>query len=182
MTTTALLIIDVQRALCVGPEAAFRVADVIARINDLSQRARASGAPVVLVQHDDDGPLRFGTSGWELADGLVTSVSDLRVRKQTTNSFHNTALRDVLQERQVSRLVICGLQTDFCVDTTTRQALPLGYRIVLAADAHSTIDGAIPAAQIIAHHNHIFRNITSFGPVIEVTASAEVTFTEAPHV
>jgi len=174
--TTALLIIDVQRALCVGDEAAFQVAEVLARINELSARARAAGAPVVLIQHDDEGPMRFGTSGWELADGLVTASTDLRVRKQTTNSFHKTALQEVLQERQVSRLVICGLQTDFCVDTTTRQALPLGYRVVLAADAHSTIDGAIPAPQIIAHHNHIFRNLTSFGPVLEVTPSAAVSF------
>jgi len=104
--TTALLIVDVQRALCVGDEAAFRVDDVLARINGLSARARACGAPVVLIQHEDDGPLRFGTSGWALADGLVTSASDVRVRKQTTNAFHNTALQEVLQERQVSRVVI----------------------------------------------------------------------------
>ena len=174
--TTALLIIDVQRALCVGEEAAFQVDAVLARINELSARARASGAPVVVIQHDDDGPLQFGTAGWELADGLVTSADDIRVRKQTTNSFHKTDLHAVLQARQVSRVVICGLQTDFCVDTTARQALPLGYRLVLAADAHSTIDGAITAPQIIAHHNHIFRNITSFGPVIEVTPSSGVRF------
>jgi len=174
--TTALLIIDVQRALTAGPEAALDVDEVLARVNELSARARAAGAPVVVIQHEDDGPMRFGTTAWELADGLVTTESDVRLRKQTTNSFHQTGLHELLQERQVSRLVICGLQTDFCVDTTVRQALPLGYRVVVAADAHSTIDGAIPAAQIIAHHNYIFRNITSFGPVIEVTPSAGVTF------
>jgi isochorismate hydrolase len=81
-----------------------------------------------------------------------------------------------MQERGVSRLVICGLQTEFCVDTTVRQALPLGDSVTLVADAHSTSDGALRAEQVIAHHNRTLRWMTSYGPRMEVKPAAEVAF------
>jgi nicotinamidase-related amidase len=68
------------------------------------------------------------------------------------------------------------LQTEFCVDTTVRQALPLGYSVTLAADAHSTTDGALRAEQVIAHHNRTLRWMTSYGPRMEVKPAAEVVF------
>jgi len=177
--TTALLVIDVQRALSSGDWAAFDVGRVIDNINVLAARARDSGAPVVFVQHEEEGgPFAYGTERWELADGLVVSPDDILVRKTTTNSFHRTNLHEVLQSRGVGRLVVCGLQTDFCVDTTIRQSLPLGYRVIVAADAHSTVDGVLTARQVIDHHNHVFRNITSFGPVIAVTPTVEIAFDE----
>ncbi|HEY0857139.1 MAG TPA: cysteine hydrolase family protein [Albitalea sp.] len=173
--TSALLIIDVQHALCCGEEAAFDIDAVIARINALSSRARAAGMPVILVQHEeDDGPLRFGSAGWALAQRLLSTPEDLRIRKKTPNSFHQTGLRELLQERGVSRLVICGLQTEFCVDTTVRQALPLGFGVALASDAHSTTDGVLRAEQVIAHHNRTLRGMTSYGPRVDVKPAAEL--------
>jgi nicotinamidase-related amidase len=176
--TSALLIIDVQNALCSGDEAAFDIENVIARINLLSAAARAVEAPVLLVQHEEaGGSLTFASEGWQLAAGLRTSPDDLRVRKKTPNSFHETELHTVLQERAVSRLVVCGLQSDFCVDTTVRQALALGYDVVLASDAHSTTDnGILSAAQITAHHNRTLRFMTSFGPRISVMHAREIRF------
>ena len=143
----------------------------------LSGRARASRSPVILIQHEEgDGPLQFDSEGWALAGGLLTAAEDLRVRKRTPNSFHQTDLHRLLQDRSVSRLVICGLQTEFCVDTTVRQALPLGYNVILVADAHSTSKGALRAEQVIAHHNRTLRWMTSYGPRMEVKPAAEVAF------
>ena len=51
--TTALLIIDVQQALCTGPEAVANGETTIASINLLSAHARAAGVPVIFVQHED---------------------------------------------------------------------------------------------------------------------------------
>jgi nicotinamidase-related amidase len=168
--TTALLVIDVQHALCTGRWAAFDIDDVIARINKLSEGARAAKLPVVLVQHEEeDGPLAHGSEGWQLDARLQQDDSDLRIRKRTPNSFHGTDLHGLLQGRGVSRLVVCGLQSEFCVDTTVRQALPLGYDVVLVADAHSTMDTeALSAAQISAHHNETLQHMTSFGPAMAV--------------
>jgi nicotinamidase-related amidase len=175
--TTALLTIDIQHALCSGDDAAFGIDSVIGKANALSGRARASRSPVILIQHEeDDGPLQFGHEGWALAEGLVTAAEDIRVRKRTPNSFHGTELHQLLQDRGVTRVVICGLQTEFCVDTTVRQALPLGYGVTLVSDAHSTSDGALRAEQVIAHHNRTLRWMTSYGPRMEVVPAAEVTF------
>lgn len=175
---TALLIIDVQQALCSGEYGAFEADRVIERINLVSARARAAGAPVVVIQHESaDGLLAYGTEGWKLAVGLDVQPTDIRLRKKATDSFHNTALHAMLQDLGVKRLVICGIQSDFCVDTTTRRALALGYPVTLVSDGHSTVDNEVlTAAQISAHHNVTLANITSFGPRVVPVPANEVLF------
>ena len=141
---TALLIIDMQHALCSGDDAAFGIDNVIEKINALSARARACASPVFLVQHEEgDGPLQFGHEGWALVAGLLTAAEDIRLGKKTPNSFHGTELHRLLQERGVSPVVICGLQTEVCLHTTVRQALPLGYDAPRADAAlvHYTLGG-----------------------------------------
>jgi nicotinamidase-related amidase len=174
--TTALLIIDVQHALCGGAYEAFEAGRVIDRINLVSRRARAAGAPVVVIQHETaSGPFQYDSPGWQLAQGLETEPTDIFVRKKATDSFHNTELQAVLQSRGVTKLAICGLQSEFCVDTTTRRALALGYPVILIADGHSTMsNGVLSAAQISAHHNETLSNITSFGPRATAVAASEV--------
>ena len=128
-----------------------------------------------MIQHESEGgPLDFGTDGRKLAEGLETSPTDIFVRKKATDSFHQTELQALLQEKGTRDLVICGLQSDFCVDTTTRRALALGYPVVLVADGHSTLDNRVlSAAQISAHHNETLTNITSFGPRVRAILASE---------
>jgi nicotinamidase-related amidase len=170
---TALLVVDVQQALCTGEEAAFDIDRVIERINALVAKARSAGAPVVWIQHDEEGgPLQFDSVGWQLAQGLrVDAREDLRVRKTSPDSFNGTGLQQLLNERGVTKLVVCGLQTDCCVNATVRGAAGLGYQVVLAADAHSTVDNGA-AAQVIADHNKALA--TSLGASIAVTPASEV--------
>jgi len=174
--TTALLIIDMQQALCAGDEAAFGIEAVLDRINGLARVARAADAPVVLVQHEEgDGPLQAGTDGWQLVQGLQTAAGDLRLRKTACDSFHKTDLHPLLQQRGVEQLVVCGVQSEFCVDATVRRALSLGYDVTLAADAHSTVDnGVLTAAQITAHHNRTLASLHSFGQRVEAIPAAQV--------
>ena len=164
--STALLIIDVQQGLCEGDSAAFESPQVIARINTASAKARAAGAPVIFIQHESaSGYLEFGSDAWQLAHGLHVEPADLRIRKTTPDSFLRTDLQDVLHQHGVTHLIICGMHTEFCVDTTTRRALALGYPVVLVADAHTSAGNAhLSAAQVIAHHNATLTNISSFGP------------------
>lgn len=174
--TIALLIIDVQHALCSGEYEVFESKRVIERINLVSRKTREAGALVVVIQHEaPDGPLQHGTEGWNLATGLDVQPTDIYIRKQATDSFHNTDLHEILQGHGVKRLVICGLQSEFCVDTTTRRALALGYPVCLVSDGHSTMNNSVlSAAQITAHHNETLANITSFGPRVVAVPSSEV--------
>lgn len=176
--TTALLIIDVQQALCAGEYECYEIARVIDTINDLSARARAANVAVVLIQHEEPGsPFAHGADGWQLAHRLHTSPTDERVRKTTGDAFYQTPVQKLLPREDFERLVICGLQTDYCVNATLRQALQLGYDVVLAGDAHSTVDnGNLAAEDIIAEHNKDWAHLTGSVARIDVKPAAGITF------
>jgi nicotinamidase-related amidase len=175
--TQALLVIDVQHVLCNGDEAAFDINGVIQRINAVAAKARAAGLPVFLIQHEDRGPMQHGSEGWQLDVRLSAQPDDIRVRKTATDSFHHTELQALLLARGVERLVVCGLQSEFCIDSTVRRAVALGYPVVLVSDAHSTIDnGVLTAAQISAHHTTTLAHVDSFGPRVTPVPAAEVRF------
>jgi nicotinamidase-related amidase len=176
--TTALLIIDVQQALCSGEYECFEIGRVIDTINDLSARARNAGVPVVIIQHEEtDGPFVHDSVGWQLPEDLKTSPQDWHVRKTTGDSFYQTNLQKLLPVQDFERLVICGLQTDYCVNATVRQALALGYDVVLAADAHSTVDnGNLTAEDIIAEHNKDLAHLTNAIARIDVIPAQHIPF------
>jgi nicotinamidase-related amidase len=173
---SALLVIDVQQALCTGKYAAFDIERVVARINDVAGKTRAAGAPVIFVQHEADGsPLQHDSAGWQLDERLDVRPTDLRLRKSASDAFHQTDLQALLQSRGIDRLIVCGLQSEFCVDSTVRRALDLGYPVMLVSDAHSTMDnGVLPAAQISAHHNATLRNLDSYAPKVTLATAADL--------
>ena len=173
---TALLIIDVQQGLCEGEGQAFGADGVIARINSVAQRMRQVGLPVVFIQHESGpGYLEHGTPAWQLASGLHTQTGDRFVRKTTPDSFLRTGLHELLQSHGVTDLIICGMHTEFCVDTTTRRALALGYPVTLVEDGHTSAGNAVlTAPQVIAHHNATLTNISSFGPRVRTVPAAAI--------
>jgi nicotinamidase-related amidase len=175
---TALLVIDVQHGLCTGEYAVFEASQLINRINAVSARARAARVPVIFIQHEEAGDvLDYGSPGWQLAAGLVALEGDIYVRKTAPDSFHQTTLDAALRQLAVDSLVICGLQSEYCVDSTTRRALALGYEVVLVADGHSTMDTEIlSASQITRHHTLTLGHLTSFGPRIRAIPASDVTF------
>lgn len=167
---TALLIIDVQSVLFDTIPAPFEAKEVIARINQLSAWARNKAMPVIFIQHEaPNSPMEFGSVDWQLQSDLVRVEGDLFVRKTTPNSFLRTNLKELLDVQNIEHLIICGYASEFCVDTTTRQAAAFGYSIDLVKDAHTTQDKAHASAQFIReHHNQTLSNIKSFG--VEIAA------------
>ncbi|MFC5519403.1 isochorismatase family protein [Polaromonas jejuensis] len=134
-------------------------------MNRVSAKARAAGIPVIFIQHESEaGYLEFGTDAWQLAQGLHTEPSDIRVRKATPDSFLRTDLEAALRARAITDLIICGMHTEFCVDTTTRKAFALGYPVILVEDAHTEGNEYVTPRQVIQHHNATLTNISSFGP------------------
>ena len=73
-----------------------------------------------------------------------------------------------------------GMHTEFCVDTTTRKALALGYPVVLVADGHTSAGNeALSPQQVIAHHNATLTNISSFGPRVKAVPAKELQLSAA---
>jgi nicotinamidase-related amidase len=170
--TTALLVIDVQAGLvqpAVG-EALHDSQGLLARIGGLIAAARDAGLPVIFVRHDGGAgdELQAGTPGWQLHPALGARPGEPVVEKQHADSFRGTNLGALLRQLRVQRLVLCGAQSDYCVDTTCRRAASEGFAVVLAADAHSTVgNGVIDAATIIRHEN---RTLAGFARVADSAA------------
>lgn len=173
---SALLVIDVQQGLFNPPPA--EAEQVLTRINQLSERARRAGVPVIFIQHQTaHEELSAGSAAWRIHQGLQVKPGDHRVDKTTPDSFLRTNLGKLLIAEGVTQLVICGYSTEYCVDTTTRRAAGLGYPVVLAADAHTSHDKPHASGlQIRAHHNATLSSIKSFGVAISAVPTAEVSF------
>lgn len=143
MPAPALIVIDIQRGAFDGVrwhpiDSADRF---IQRANQLVAAAREGGHPVVFVQHCEDTPgelFETGSPQWLLHESLVPAEGEPVVRKYASNAFENTDLHQRLQALGADALVLCGLQSEFCIANTTRGALALGYPVQLAQDAHST--------------------------------------------
>ena len=156
---TALLIIDVQKALFKIPnEPIYQEKQLISNIGGLIDKARKSMTPIVYVQHatQTGGFMEPNTPGWEIHSVISPQKGDIIVSKRTPDSFHETVLKEELDKNGIGRLVITGLQTDYCIDTSCRRAFSLGYEAVLVSDAHSTINSKVlDAEKIVAHHNNV---------------------------
>lgn len=182
----ALLIIDVQNAILAGKATPDRQPMIdgaldatVERLKALKDRASAAGIPVILVQHD--GPaghrLAVGTPGWDIRPEIAPAPGDVVVHKQACDSFFETDLKERLDGLGIDKLVIGGCMSQFCVDTTTRRAVSLGYDVVLVADGHMTGDaGALTYDEIVAHHNATLDGFDAGERVVSVRPSAEITF------
>ena len=172
-SNTAVLVIDVQNDVVA---AAHERDAVVANINEVVAKARAAGAPVVWVQHDDEG-LSAGTDGWKIVPELAPRADELVVFKNFRDSFEATTLEDELDGRGVGKLVVTGAQSDFCVRWTLHSALSRGYDTVLIADAHTTDEQSAagwPGAQIVEHTNAIWQSQADSGCTTTVVAAADL--------
>jgi nicotinamidase-related amidase len=173
MSRTALLVIDVQSALIAS---AGLGSDVVAVIRRLIERARASGAPVIYLQHCHATypPMMKGAAGWHIHADVAPKPGEIVIEKTASDGFYQTRLQAELDRLAIERLIVCGLQTEFCVDTTCRAAFSHGFEIVLAADAHTTTDAVASASIVVQHHNYALANLAHPRGRIAVMPSAEI--------
>lgn len=176
--STALLIVDVQVGLVQLMPAEIQ-GRVLSRIETLLTKARSSGTLVIYIQHDGSKghPLETHTKGWEIHPLLKPADGEPVIRKRESDSFFETTLQPELERRGITRLIISGGMTEYCVDTTCRRATSLGYDVTLASDAHLTRDnGVLSAAQIIAHHNFVLDDFGAGEHVIKAKPTARIIF------
>ena len=172
---TALLVIDMQVGLVAG---AYRAGEVLGTIATLLAKARSSGTTVVYLQHESDEfePLKRGTATWQIHPEIVPAEGELVIPKRASDSFYQTSLRGELEARRVQHLVVTGMMTEACVDTTSRAAISLGYDVTLVEDAHTTWNGRLPAPRIIEHHNATLADLVHPDHIIKVKPAEAVNF------
>lgn len=170
-TKTALLMIDIQNAMFGPDETCHEPARTLANAAALLARARDAGVPVLFVQHcESEGGFVPKSAGWQIHPKVAPRAGEPAIEKWACSSFYKTDLDQRLRTAGVERLVVAGLQSEFCVDTACRVAQTLGYAVTLAGDAHSTFDNPVLTAdKIIAHHNRLLSEIVeSVKPVQEI--------------
>jgi nicotinamidase-related amidase len=106
----------------------------------LIRKARQVGAPIFAVRHTEPqgSPIEPDSPLWQLLTDLeVDAAMDTVFDKTKPSCFFGTGLAERLVEADVSELVVVGMKTQYCIDTTCRIAAKLGFQPVLVADAHT---------------------------------------------
>jgi nicotinamidase-related amidase len=141
--TTALLVIDVQesfRALESWRDAC--APDIAERIGRLVDHARAAGQEVVWILHSEPGsqtPFDPASGHVRLIDGLEPAAGEEVLYKTSHNAFTTTNLAQHLTSWGVTDVVVTGIRTEQCCETTARLASDLGYRVRFVLDATVTM-------------------------------------------
>ena len=158
----ALLVIDMQCMPFVwkdyGGPALWNAEALLENAGRLIARARENHILIIYVMHtESEGSLRAkGQPLWQVHPALAPKPGERLLPKYHADAFYQTELDVLLKEHEVARLILCGVQTEYCVDTTCRSAFAHGYRVTLAGDAHSTFSAPqLTAEQIISHHNNV---------------------------
>ncbi|MEM0538199.1 cysteine hydrolase family protein [Enterobacter sp. FUJ80071] len=171
ISDNALLIIDMQQGLFRGPVSPCSADAVLENIRLLIANARHAQVPVFFARHvgPDDSPFSAQGPLTQLIPELDVKEQDVVFTKRHSSCFRDTELLRELNQRGIKQLVIAGMKTEFCVDTTCRAAPELGFRTILISDAHTTMDNAhLPATDIIAHHNS-----TLAGPFVMLSTAGD---------
>ena len=178
----ALVLIDIQNdyfpggtmELVASETAAHNAAQLLAAF-------RAKALPVVHIQHIANRPgatfFLPGTKGAEFHEAVAPMAGETVFTKHFPNSFRETPLLEHLRALGSPELVIAGMMTHMCVDTTTRAAFDLGFACLLAHDACATkdlaFDGKTAAAQDVqtaymAGLNGIFAKVLSVEELVRL--------------
>ena len=148
----ALLIIDVQNDYFPGGRCElYNTYEAEKRIISLIKESRILQRPIIYIQHINSADRTFfleGTYGCEISERIKPQSEDKVIVKHYPNSFLNTELDSYLKEKEIKKLIVCGMMTHMCVDTTVRAAMDYGYKVDLVADACATKD-LIIAGEVI---------------------------------
>lgn len=170
----ALLILDMQVGLLHGPEKPWGAEALLDNLNSLMNQARGAGAPIFMARHvgPPGSPIEPGSPLTELVAQLPLRGDEVVFEKNRPNAFAGTELAAQLRALGCEGVVVTGMKTQYCVDSTCRAARDVGFDAVLIGDAHSCSDTpALAAAAIIAHHN-----ATLAGPFCRVVTAEQWRF------
>lgn len=142
MKNRALIVIDLQRGafdgvrLSVISEPDRLIGNALALVS----AARMSSMPIIFIQHCEGAGEVFeeGSVQGQLHESLAPLPSEKVLKKYASSAFEKTDLEARLKDLEIKELVLCGLQSEFCVSSTAKSALKLGFGVVVATDGHRT--------------------------------------------
>jgi nicotinamidase-related amidase len=169
----ALVVVDLMAGIFELPEPLHRPDAFLANVGLLLERARESGTPVVYIRHLGPEGSYFapGAPAGRIDERFAPRATEIVVEKRHPDSFQDSKLEAHLRELSIDEIVVCGFASEACVDTTVRGAYARGFKVVLAADAHTTTKNPVlEAEQIVAHHNFVLSRFARLAPADQAFA------------
>ncbi len=171
----ALLLIDIQNDYFPGGAMELVNSSTAGvKAGELLQGFRQRALPIIHIQHISTRPgatfFLPDTVGVQFHESVTPAGGEAVFQKNFPNSFRETPLLEHLRDRQISQLVIAGMMTHMCIDSTTRAAADLGFQCVLAHNACAakalSFDGAAVSAEdvhraFLAALNGLFAKVLS---------------------
>ena len=160
--SVALLVIDMQRHFCDRGSSFFvPKSDVLAeKLRDLVESFGSCNRPIIFTRHIDSDKegnlmLRWWSEKIREDDPMSEVVDTLDVSKGTTvikhqyDGFLNTDLEDILRRKNVRQVVICGVLTNLCCETTARSAFMRGFEVYFVEDGTATFSKEMHEAALL---------------------------------
>jgi len=160
---------------------------VVLRAVQLRDWAKAQRIAMVHIQQISPNPdsalFAAGTEGISIHPLLRPREGETVISKTLPSSFDRTELRGFLETRGITTLVLAGLMTHMCVETTARAALSLGYSIIVAADACASRDLPTYDGQETIGHREVHRNALAAmaDRFADVMTTTEIQHLSPPH-
>ncbi len=156
----ALLIIDVQYGLVKNNP--FNMETVIKNINILAENCRKSNIEIIHFRHCEEKGSEFeiNTPGWEICKELTPKLNEKIIDKNYNSIFKDTKLKAYLEEKGISTLIMTGLQTNYCIDTSCRVGFEFGFKIIIPEETNTTFGNEyITGEKLYLYHNYkIFKD------------------------
>jgi ureidoacrylate peracid hydrolase len=165
---TAVIAIDLQNCFVESsPFAAPSALQVVEKLNALTARYRAPGSMIVWTRHvvrpdhsnvgvlgrtmppAAQGVIDDGTNSAALHSSVAVQANDIVLAKPQFGAFHSTELETILRVRGIDTVVIGGIATNFCCETTAREAHAREFRVLFLNDGTGTFDLADTAGGVI---------------------------------
>jgi bifunctional isochorismate lyase/aryl carrier protein len=182
---TALLVIDMQDYFIDQASHAYipGVEDTVPRIASLIEAFRENGLPVVFTRHvntdEDASALSLWWNDLIRADSPMSVITELLdtslgtvVEKTQYDAFHGTGLEELLRKSGVSRVVVTGVATHLCCETTARSAFVRGFEVTFPVDASATYDARHHLATLL-NLSHGFSSITTADGLLAAMGAGE---------
>ncbi|HEM5017449.1 TPA: cysteine hydrolase [Streptococcus suis] len=151
---SALLVIDIQHLPVEGKP--YGIENRLRLWHESLAQARQAGLEVIHVRHHDQELVK-GTADWEIHSTVAPLASEKIFDKTFNSAFKETGLHAYLQEKEIERLIIMGMATNFCIDTTIKVAFELGYKVAVIQGGTTTgYSGKLDAEDLIDHYQNIW--------------------------
>ncbi len=169
-----LLVVDTQKLITNDSLYEFALFEM--RVKELIKQARNNGIEVIFVRHDDgEGrPLSKGNDGFEIYDGFRPMDGELVFDKTVNSSFKGTGLLEYLREKEEDKIMVVGLQSDYCIDATIKCGFEHGFQMIVPANTNSTFDNQFMSAEETYHYYNEFMWNNRYAQCIEYEKALEM--------